>query len=250
MGWDLSNEEVYTWTEVSPKDWKKELEKFAKNKRAKIKVKFINTNSNFNLYATIINPYGGVYPELDLKNFESMNKILSYVSEGGLFVNVADIPCYYAYNPLLKRRLDTTPQIYGVTTHNSSVSSASVRPFELTPLMEKLGLRVRNLENVISAPWGVEFEDKFKEIIADIKVSGIDVHRGVVCEKNIKPIIKCKEYMNYKVTPLFLAEYGNGKFLISLVFENIPTASNSKHPENRMMKETLADVIIKLVREK
>lgn len=253
MGWDTKNEQIHTWTDISPENWKNELKKIAKGKDIRIKVEFINVNKSFDSYVAIINPYGGVYPEYDLKNFETMNKILNYVSKEGLFVNVADIPCYYAYNPLLKRRLDITPPIYGIDrTPDGKILIIPVRPFELTPLMEKLGLRVLNVEKqqvknderpeIISEPyrWDVEFEDKFNEIME--KVDEIKVHRVVVVERNAEPIIKSKRFEQTDVTPVFFVIYGDGKFLISLVFEN--------YQQNSKMKEVLAEIIIKLIRDK
>jgi len=94
MGWDPKNKEIYSWIDISPEGWMKEIERRAKKNKVKIKVELIDVGKNFDPYITILNPYGGVYPEGDVKNFETMNKILNYVNEGGLFVNVADILGY------------------------------------------------------------------------------------------------------------------------------------------------------------
>jgi len=242
MGWKTENAEIRAWTDISSEEWRKEIEKLAG--KVKIKVELIDAGKNFDPYIVILNPYGGVYPERDVKNFETLNKILNYVNEGGLFVNVADVPGYWAYNLLLKRRLDATPPIYGIDkTPNGKILIIPVRPFELTPFMEKLGLRVLNIENTNFCRWNVEFEDKFNRIMEDI--DEIKVHRVVILERNVEAIIKPKKLEQIgETTPLFFVNYGDGKFLISLVF------FDKGYPQNSKMKEILAKIIIELVGDK
>jgi len=242
--WEPQNKKISTGTNISSKEWKKEIEKLARENRVKIKVELIDIRKNFDPYFAILNPYGGVYPERDIKNSEILNKILTYVSEGGLFVNVADIPGYFAYNPLLRRRLDATPPIYGINITGGKISVHPIRPFELTPFMEKLGLQVLNIEGELLFNWDMEFEEEFNSIVNKIKDDKeINAHRAVVCERNVEAIIKPKMLNGTRVTPLFFVNYGNGKFLISLVW-----LDNS--PKNTKIKKVLAEMVIKLVREK
>lgn len=234
MGWDLENKEIYSWTDISPKEWKKEIEKRAGEDKIRIKVKLIDTKKNFDSYIVILNPYGGVYPERDLKNFETLNKIFNYVNEGGVFVNVADVPGYWAYNPLLKRRLDATPPIYGIgETPGGEISLKPIRPFELTPFMEKLGLQVINAESTELFGWKAEFKEKISEAIKGIKE--IKIHRAVVVERNVDPIMEPKRFGERNVTPLFFVSYGEGKFLISLIFES--------YNRDSKIKKALASII-------
>jgi len=241
MGWDPSNKQIYTWTDVSPEDWRNMLEKLARSEGIKIKVKLISASKNFDPYTVVINPYGAVYPEYDLESWGVVNKILDYVRRGGLFVNVADIPCYYAYNPLLKKRLETAKPIYDITPDGKVLR---VNPFELAPLMEKLGLRVLAVERTELSKWDAEFEEKFRAIMG--KVGKIEVHRVAIVEENVEPIIKPREVTflgsREKCTPLFFVNYGDGKFLISLIFLN--ATDNSKK-----MKEVLSKMIIEIAKK-
>lgn len=250
-GWNPKNRDIYSWTDISPEEWRKEIEKLAKENKVKVKVKLIDVDRNFDTYIAILNPYGGVYPEGDIKNFRTLSKIFNYVNEGGLFVNVADIPGYWAYHPLLERRLETPSPIY-VTDRaaDGSISIIPLRPFELTPFMKELGLRVFKIEKLVSGEggtyiepltWDVEFIDKNDKIME--KLDKIEVHRVVVVEKNVESIIEPKKLFEQvgDVSPFFFVKYGEGKFLISLVFESY--RSNSK------MKEVLAGSIIKYMKE-
>jgi hypothetical protein len=241
MGWNLQDTETYTWTHISPEQWKKEIEEQAKKNGVSITVELITTRRNSARYSAILNPYGGVYPERGARNFETLDKILDYVDEGGLFINVADIPGYWAYNPLLKRRLETTRPIYGLlTTPNGKISLLPVRPFELTPFMERLGLRVLNTENNQVSNWNVQFEDEFKTINVNVNLK---VHRVVVVERNTNPVIAPKSIEGVgKTTPLFSVNYGDGTLLISLVF------LDSQYPQNDKTKEILANVCVKFIK--
>ncbi len=109
--------------------------------------------------------------------------------------------------------------------------------------MEKLGLRVLNTKNSELFRWNIEFEDKFNRIMEDI--DEIKVRRVVAVERNVEAIIKPKMLRQIGVTtPLFFVNYGDGKFLISLVF------FEKEYPQNSKMKEILAKIIIESIREK
>jgi len=92
-----------SWVNVNLKD----LEQFLRNK--KIKSIRGKTTKVFKEYPIIINPYGGAYPESEISHLNSLSQIFHYVRDGGIYVNIADIPFYYAYDHNLKRRVDTTP---------------------------------------------------------------------------------------------------------------------------------------------
>lgn len=241
MGWDQNNQEIAVWADISPQEWKNEIEKQAAENKIKIKVELINVKKRFDAYFAVLNPYGGVYPESDVPASTTLSKILTYVSERGLFVNVADIPGYWAYNQLLKRKLDATRPLYGIErTPEGRISIIPVRPFELTPFMEKLGLRVINAEGTEFFNWNAEVEGKFKGLMKGI--AEIKVHRAVICEKNVQQIIKHRSNGQLALTPLFFAPYGGGNFLISLV------VLDQQYPQNRIMKELLAKIIVELIK--
>ena len=264
MGWDLKNKEIYTRTDISPGAWKKEIEELARDKGIEIKVDLISLENYFDMYNAIINPYGGVYPEYDLKNFKTMNKILSYIYEGGLFVNVADIPCYWACNPSIKpwRRIDTArkgaPYAYIHEYSGDPLKLGRIIPFaqfplfKLTPFTSELGVDVYNIEKIIPK-WDIlEFEDIFLKIkVGDLKVN---VHRAAGVRDYLDPIIKPQPKVlpslfemrmeGIPMTPLFFVTYGKGKLLSSLIFEN--SENHSKKTRNalkRMLTMLIMDFI-------
>lgn len=92
-----------SWVNVNLEDISKTLMK--KN----IKYRITDTTRAFREYPVILNPYGGVYPEQDSSALKSLDGILDYVRNGGTYINIADIPFYFAYDQHLNRKIDTTP---------------------------------------------------------------------------------------------------------------------------------------------
>jgi hypothetical protein len=228
------------WSDITPEEWKQEIERNAKQNNLKVKVKLISTAKNLDPYTAILNPYSGVYPEADITNSESLNKIFDYVSEGGTLINVSDIPGYWQYNPKLKRMLDATPPIYyGVTTHDVE----AIRKFELTPFMKRMGLKAYNTEGAPVHDWKVEFAEGFNSL----KNAGmqIKVQRTIVVEKNVKPIIKPISAEGIgEMTPLCMVFYGKGIFIISL-----PGINKKRNPENIELKRVISQVLSRLIKE-
>ncbi len=228
------------WSDTTPEEWKEEIERIAKQNNLKMKVKLISTAKNLDPYTAILNPYSGVYPETDIKNSDSLNKIFDYVSEGGIFINVSDIPGYYQYNPKLRRMLDATPPIYyGVTPQGVK----AIMSFELTPFMKRMGLRAYNTEKAPVHDWKVEFAERFNSL-NKVRMQ-IKVQRTVVVEKNVKPIIKPISVEGIgEMTPLCMVYYGKGIFIISL-----PDINKQRNPDNIELKRVISQVLSRLIKE-
>lgn len=251
MNWDSK---IHTGTDISPEEWKNVITELARNIGITIKVDLITGENYFDKYNAIINPYGGVYPEYDLKNFKTMNKILSYINEEGLFVNVADIPCYWACNPSIKpwRRIDTALREapYAYKNKDGLVIPIKRFPlFELTPFTRELGVDVYIIEDYSNFNWGVlEFADEFfkKFGVGDLEVK---VHRAAEVKDFLDPIIKSQNLeweapKKPKVTPIFFVTYGDGKLLSSLIFENFKDHSGKTRNElKRMLAMLIMDFI-------
>jgi len=204
MGWDESNEEIFSWTNISIDEWREEIN----NRKLNIKIDKIKVSNDFNKYVAIINPYGGVYPESDLKNLSDFKYILSYVNNGGIFTNVADIPTYWAYNHKLKRKIDNTRAIYAIDKDYQVIAH---KPFSLTPLVEELGL---NMYNTSTNPTPIdltEYDDTDLKFVSK---------RICVMESNVTSCIPTYSYGKKKITSLFYCNYGEGTFLISLFWIN------------------------------
>jgi len=236
MKWNDNNKEIFAWSDVSPDSWREAINRFAEDRGVKAKVELIDTGMKFDRYVAILNPYGGVYPEHDLRNLSTLDKILEYVKEGGCFINVADIPSYWAYNPDLHRRLDIASTVYTALTTQAGVRIMSTKPFELTPLIKRLGLRViRNDQGI---------QQDLKAILGSGLRTTIRSERLAIVESNVDSCVPTTRlrYVDgntYDMSALFFVKFGEGNFLFSLIWLN--TAYH-----NQQAREAIKNSIITL----
>lgn len=224
----LKSEIPLVWTDISPEEWKNEIEKIARELGKNIKVNLIFSVRCLDSYNAILNPYGGNYPESSFDNFPVYNKILNYIRSGGLFVNVADIPTYWAYNPRLERMLDRTPAVYGI-------SGEEVRFFHSVPLMQELALRVLNIEQ-LQRPLPFQMLERYSTLGVDM--TSLLLSRAACVEGNVESVIQPIRVADQDVTPLFFCNYGDGRCLISLSF------LNDAFSQNRPLKTVIAKLVV------
>ncbi len=217
------------WSDIAPEEWDSEVQAAAKAVGKRIKTKLIYASESFDSYNAIINPFGGNYPETSFDGFPVYNKLLEYMRRGGLFVNVADIPTYWAYNPRLKRMLDRTPAVYGV-------AGGEVRFFQRVPLMQELALRVTNVEPLGPPIWPVQIAAQYGDCAASI--TNLLASRAVLVEGNVEPVILPVKVGEDNMTTLFFCNYGDGRCLISLSF------LDGAFSQNRPLKTIISRLIV------
>lgn len=215
------------WSDIYPAEWKHEIEKIADALGKRIKVKLIYASDSFDSYNAVINPYGGNYPETSFDNFPVYTKIVNYIRNGGLFVNIADIPTYWAYNPRLKRILDRTPAIYGV-------SGEEVRFFNRVPLMQELAVRVHNIEGSGALPF--QMLDKYNAL--GVNMTTFLASRAAFIEGNVESVVQPIKINDQDMTPLFFCNYGDGRCLISLSF------LKDAFSQNRPLRTVMAKLVV------
>lgn len=226
---NFKSEIPLVWTDISPEEWKNEIEEIARELGKNIKVNLIFSVGSFDSYNAILNPYGGNYPETSFDNFPVYNKILNYIRSGGLFVNVADIPTYWAYNPHLKRMLDRTPAVYGI-------SGEEVRFFNRVYLMQELALRVQNIEQLQPPILPFQMLERYSSLGVDI--TNLLASRAAFIEGNVESVVQPIRVGDQDMTPLFFCNYGDGRCLISLSF------LNDAFSQNRPLKTVIAKLVV------
>jgi len=176
----------------------------------KIRYKVSKSERAFKEYPVILNPFGGNYPEKDFSQLTSLQKIFQYVTNGGSYINIADIPFYYAYDENLKRSIDTTPLADGFSLE---------RPFLKSILTQKLNHYV----------WGI--------------ASGKDLESGIArviqlthTSKNLFSKTKFIDGPQGDYTPVIQIPYGNGLFLFSTLHID---SKNVSHNILRIVKPAL-----------
>lgn len=172
-----------SWINVYLAQLKKELD--TKCIKYSIKKKEIS----FSKYPIVINPYGGAYPEKNASTLQSFNNIFEYVRNGGKYLNIADIPFYYAFDESLKRRIDTTPLAGDYSLDRS---------FFHTLLTKKLHCFVYGLSN------GEDFDNRITRIISLTEKTKNFFYKRIIIDNN-----------DLGYSPSLAIPYGKGYFVFS-----------------------------------
>jgi hypothetical protein len=221
-----------------------QLTKDAEKNGVKVKVDLVTSKDRFYRYSAILNPYGGVYPEEDLAGTIVLSNIFDYVGRGGTFVNVADVPGFWAYSPKLERKSVAGPPIRTVREDSGVLSISSISLVALAPFVQKLWLNVNPREKEESISWNSPVKNGTERFQQDIRKLRID--RIAVVERNVEPVLTladAKGEDGSELTPLFFATYENGKFLISLVYQDSEANVN-----NQKIKEILSVVLLRAMK--
>lgn len=93
-------------TRFEAEDWQSQLDKPSST---------ISIEEITDEYAAIVNPYGETYPEKSILNprLGTFEEILSYVSNGGIFVCAGGYPFFYAYHPETERQVPMAEYLTG-----------------------------------------------------------------------------------------------------------------------------------------
>jgi hypothetical protein len=156
------------------------------------------------------------------------------VREGGLLVNVADVPTYWAYNSALGKRLAVAETVYGTSQQGTGIQIIAAKPFELTPLAKELGLRIISFD---LNPVKISLDE-----VVGRQVESIFATRLAIVESNVESRVSPVRFLypydgkSYDMTPIFSVKYAMGEFLISL-----PCINDDHH--NQVQKDALRDAI-------
>lgn len=212
--------ETASWTDTPPQEWKNRLRETADNLSYSFIAEEMKVHQDIlHSYTVILNPYGGVYPENDLQDNSTLADIFNYVEEGGVFVNVADFPFFWAYSIQQRRRINPS-RIEHFTQPDGRLQA--LQPFSAHPLVHDYGI------SVISIPGE-----------SDITVSHEGEEFGIVRAlpdvDNIEEILPVK-IEGDKVHAAARLRYGEGYFIFFLI-------SLTQEGSNKLESLIIAEVI-------
>ncbi len=219
------------WTDVPPDQWVEEIRKASSSRQSKVRTRLISAGCINDSYTAIVNPFGGTYPESSFDGYPVYERLLKYIARGGIFVNVADLPTYFAHNPRLGRSIDRTPAIY-------TTSGQPVRPFCRVPLLEEIAVETMNCESVTPTQMTFPLDSRFttcgplQNSVILTRVARVPAH------ENFQPILGPLPLNGENVSPMWICKYGNGRILASLSFLSGKCASN------RTLMPLLANVLV------
>lgn len=216
-------------TDIPPSEWKEALKKAAAGRGLSATIRLIPATAPLDSFDALVNPFGSTYPEASFHDFPVYGRVLDYIRAGGLFVNVADIPTYFAFNAHLKRSIDRTPAIY-------AGGGQPVRFFERVPLMEELAVRVRNYEGLGPPTVSPQLQPSLASC-GPVPPSLV-ITRAALVEGNVDSVFAPLSLNQDTATPLFFCPYGDGRVLCSLAF------LSNQYPPNKAMVPFLADLTV------
>ncbi len=211
IDWD-KEEEHKVWTNVNPIAWNKQLYDAAPNPK-KLICKKIKRLFWIHSYHVVINPCGGVYYEKDFDTRDTMRWILSYISKGGLFVSVADVPLYYAYDKKIERTRDAGMPIYRPDNGEKKIVFGEI------PFLKALGLKV------IGLPEKMYGNNCVVERL-------VKMERGII--NLFDPFIDKLLDDDEGYSPFFISKFDKGRTIISMLNLN----------ENPEYVKKIADAVI------
>jgi HEPN domain-containing protein len=88
----------YPFTEFKIEDWDRKFSQMSSPGVRKYDIEKIPISKVGNEYSVIINPFGEAYPERDVKIRFAFNHLKNYIEDGGILVNVAGFPFFYAWD--------------------------------------------------------------------------------------------------------------------------------------------------------
>ncbi|MBU1119018.1 hypothetical protein KKH43_04015 [Patescibacteria group bacterium] len=224
-----------SWSPYSYEDWKEGFE------RRNTIVKPINKITAFRLNRCdiVLNPYSGVYPESDAESLESLHLFFDYVSRGGVFVNVGDIPGYYEYSKPLYKPYNSVLMQNGryEVNHAPFVNNLKIRVHLVGENDQFIVPRDSNdyeVERYIVVKEGKEQQDCISENY---------IPWGEGCYERKKYDLGVKEFPEGEYSSCFRKKYGEGSFIISLMHmgkaeQKDDEDAKDKHP-NKSVKNIL-----------
>ncbi len=247
----------WAWSEMKPDEWNSKINSELKKNRINVKAKLIKiakpwTRWFLDRYLIIINPYGSVYPEIDIENLEIMRSLLNYVHNGGMFVNVADIPFFFPYD--IERQIIYCPtrtepvHLYKELLRHLHQWSQGDQDFKRPhPSMDSHFSRAIMIDIVSTTK---EKDKKSISLHTSLKLKNIEdsienitIRRGILCSNHVESIVEELEWERMRFIPLCYVHFGKGKFLFSLIFLNEQTEDIKEKITNLQ-----CDMVIKEVR--
>lgn len=231
------------WSRMGPKEWLSRMNDTMANSETKAEIKLIRVSKPWtrwflDRYAVIINPYGSTYPETDTEDLSVMRSILSYVQNGGMFVNVADIPFFFAHDP--KRSIlycaasqDThlykklVWQLYGLQYGQNPFEMPPPYPYVDTPFLKTVNVNIVATETrgLNSSTKQTGFYPMYGSLClkeGGPPIEDVAIHRGIVGAGHVESIVEELEWelewTRMRFTPLCYINYGKGRILASLLF--------------------------------
>lgn len=258
-----------------PEDWEHLINSFQDGLYKTRYIDALKVEDNWNDLIAIINPYGEGYPEKDIGKKETFEKIMKYVEDGGVFVNVCGAPFWYAWNPTVNYT-STAGEVYGLGGKGFPTGKIiQVKPkrkqiyipeydillkdptYNLQPVQSLVDTLVNDRLGLLTTTQPPELRPVFQNK-EDVKKGFSNILQGIdfplVIEfratrrptQNFIPMIRAKLPVNEKDTteiyPIAYVPWGFGKFLFCGFL--MASEENKNYPvEQKYPKKTTYEIM-------
>lgn len=206
----------HPFTNSSKDFWKKKIEALDKSS-GKFEIVQTNIENISEEFAVVLNPFGEEYPEINRKSKPAFNVLKNFIEDGGIYVNTAGFPFFYAWDVLEGKEYPLSEKMI-VLPKTIKVKDGVAIGAEMQTLLEFTGTLLFKEFDAIPAPISKSRNDVYqnpedKENFGDLvsKLTEIKEFRGMPkSTKDCLPIIRAKDETVEEVFPISALKRGNG----------------------------------------
>jgi hypothetical protein len=220
-----TNEKVctnYKYTNSAKDFWKKKIQNLDKT-LGKFEVVQTNIENISEDFAVILNPFGEEYPEINIKNKTAFNVIKNFIEDGGIYVNTAGFPFFYAWNVLEGKEYPLSEETVVIPKSIQIKDGVPTGEMQMQTLLKFTGTLLFKEFDAIPAPvskpridvyQNPEDIEKFGNLVD--KLAQITEFRGMPkSTKDCIPILRAKDEIVEEVYPISALKRGNGYLVIA-----------------------------------
>ena len=211
---------VPTFSHVLSKDWSSLLQ------NASSSVSFISSSEIDSSYDAILNPFGETYPEENYASHTTYLRILNYITNGGLFVNVAGFPFFYYWNHDVGRSETVIRPSYVINPATGQI--IGFYSFNDTVLYRDFMISLDGRSPTEVTIFQTDEDKRRAGDLLSLGITRVTQFRAVIPGNTyIVPLVRAE---NEQVYPIAAVKHGNGHLMISgleLHPEQAPLVSNA-----------------------
>jgi len=211
---------TYPYTNNNPDFWKVKFQRLNATQDI-YEIKEINAEEISEEFAIVVNPFGEAYPEIDMKNKAVFYIIKNYIEDGGVYVNTAGFPFFYAWNVKEGKEHPVSDEKVILPT-TLQVSGKLVTATQMQMFIQFTGTLFHKEFNAMPAPVSKkrslyqesEDKDKFGDLVSGL--GDIDEFRGLPKQTSeCIPIVRAKDEVVGEIYPICALKRGNGYLLLA-----------------------------------
>jgi HEPN domain-containing protein len=215
----------YVWSFQRGKFWNDYFSGLKRNEQEKYQIVPIKANEVTEEFPIVLNPFGETYPEYSLDNKEIYNQIKLFIENGGVFVNTAGFPFFYAWDvkkgekdPISEERL-FLPKSFDIREGTLTIKELQgVLSFTGTLFYKNFGASTTYDTKTHIGSHEVEtFQtDESKSQFGDLRISKVHEFRALRKEtRNCLPILTANCYEFGEIYPIAAIKSGRGFLLVA-----------------------------------